>query len=398
MSMSNNSSTQISGNESTSRPSCNWPVIAYTELTLENAPTLYAELICYPILLFICTIGNIITIVVLRTDAKCSTTNIYLICLALSDLIVLWLKLPPYLLTYRPSLRNDTVFQQNALNFEGCRHWLQETAIQFSDWTLIIFSLERLFAITRPLSARQMTASRVMLFELAILFLAAVCSLENLVDRYYFIAHDDGKSTKDEILPQSLRTWDQIQNEAEVVIIIGKWIILTVLNLALVTFITRNKIIRKSILSHHADLIPSPTATLASFLDATRRRSTHVLISCSVIYFLTQFPNVVYKILEIASNPPYCSYNLTEAASQRVLPIINVIFFSNYSVNFILYCLVWKKFREQLRCVFYRIIGNNGAPTSTASSTTNSPSSPKMSLVSMAGTPLMAAPLPPTAV
>ncbi|OWA52344.1 hypothetical protein BV898_16799 [Hypsibius exemplaris] len=398
MSMSNNSSTQTSGNESTLRPSCNWPVIASTEPTLENAPTLYAELICYPILLFICTIGNIITIVVLRTDAKRSTTNIYLICLALSDLIVLWLNLPTYLLTYSPSLRNDTVFQQNASNFEGCRHWLLETAIQFSDWTLIIFSLERLFAITRPLSARQMTASRVMLFELAILFLAAICSLENLVAWYYLIAHDDGKSTKDEIFPQSLRTWNQIQNEAEVAIIIGKWIILTVLNLALVTFITRNKIIRKSILSHCAEVMPSPTATLASFLNATRRRSTYVLISCSAIYFVTQFPNVVYKILEIASSPPYCRYNLTEAASQKALPIINVIFFSNYSVNFILYCLVWRKFREQLRCMFYRIIGKNGAPTSTASSATNSPSSPKMSLVSMAETSLMAAPLPSIAV
>ncbi|OQV23272.1 hypothetical protein BV898_02724 [Hypsibius exemplaris] len=93
--------------------------------------------------------------------------------------------------------------------------------------------------------------------------------------------------------------------------------------------ITRHHIIRRSNLFHHDSTFAGSTDETASSLHAAKRRSTLDLICCSVIYCITQLPNVIYKILEVSSKPPYCSYNLTFAAGQGAQPIVNVILWSN---------------------------------------------------------------------
>ncbi|OQV13807.1 hypothetical protein BV898_12026 [Hypsibius exemplaris] len=345
--------------------SCNWPPDNFTELTVEKNPTLYADLVFYPILLFICTVGNILNIAVLSTDVAKTTTNVYLICLAVSDLCVLWLYLPSYLIEANPKLQdNEALFK-----FHGFGKWWEETAIQFSDWTLIVFSLERLFAIAKPLQYRsRLTISRAVSIELAVVFLAALSTLQNMVDWYYFMANDDGVSKWSAIIPPSLRRWKEIQEQAEISITIGKWIALTVINITLIIIITRHNMTRKDLLSHYPAGFTAKA--VAPSVHPAKRRSTHVLIGCSALYFVTQFPNVVYKILEVASRPPYCSYNFTPTTSQNARPIISIILLSNYSANFILYCLMWSKFRHQLHYLVCRTLESVTSRTNSTADTT----------------------------
>ena len=69
--------------------SCDWPPEEVYNFSIGYDPTIYVELVCYPILLVLCTVGNILGIIVLSTDVAKTTTNVYLICLAVSDLCIL---------------------------------------------------------------------------------------------------------------------------------------------------------------------------------------------------------------------------------------------------------------------------------------------------------------------
>ncbi|OQV25382.1 hypothetical protein BV898_01060 [Hypsibius exemplaris] len=379
--------------DSLSAVSCNWPPDQIFDVTVENTPTSYADLIGYPILLFICTFGNLLSIVALSTDVAKSTTNVYLICLAVSDLCVIWLALEAYIPEADVKVRESDAYFQNVANFSGFQKWWEETAIQFSDWTLIVFSLERLIAIARPFEYRhRLTVRRAIYIELGVLFLASICALENLVVGYYFLAHDDGVSTKTRILTPGLLEWDRIQNQAEVGITLAKWVILTILNVCLIIVISRHNKIRDSILVQTEMAgVSQSTPNKSSAVHPARRHSTYVLMCCSGLYFVTQFPNVIYKILEVASRPPYCSYNFTYKAKMTARPIVYVILLSNYSVNFLLYCLLWRKFREQLRYLLFRTLEKTGLSTPSTALTTagttpeGNTRSAKMSLQSETG-------------
>ena len=79
----NNSSTAIpeASND------CGWnnPVSEYGD----TPNTLYVEFVCYPILLLICTLGNVFSLMILLSDKVRTTTTVYLTAVIASDLAVL---------------------------------------------------------------------------------------------------------------------------------------------------------------------------------------------------------------------------------------------------------------------------------------------------------------------
>ncbi|GAV01941.1 hypothetical protein RvY_12571 [Ramazzottius varieornatus] len=329
--MNNSSTSLISG--------CNWKnENPYKEVNVDsvNTPSLYVELIIYPILLFICTLGSIITISVLATQRSKTTTNVYLIALAVSDLCVLWLNLPLYIGEADPGVFEDEIYFNNWSRFHGLEQWWQETAVQLSDWTLIVFSVERLLAISMPLNYRnRLTVRRAIYLELVVLLLAALSTLENPVMWYYVLANDDGVSSKQKIATPALLRWETLQREAETGMTIAKWALLASINGVLIVVLVHQQ--------------GQQSAAVKSSRRQGMRNSTAILLGCHVVYFLTQMPNVVYKCLVIASLPPYCSYNFTFAAQVRSRPFVTVALLTNYSVSFFLYCLVSRKFRFELR-------------------------------------------------
>lgn len=99
------------------------------------------------------------------------------------------------------SVFEDESYFNNWSRFHGLEQWWQETAVQFSDWyfllnhhriiyswkcimmdinvllcrTLIVFSVERLVAISKPLNYRnRLTVRRAIYLELLLLLLAAL--------------------------------------------------------------------------------------------------------------------------------------------------------------------------------------------------------------------------------
>lgn len=107
------------------------------------------------------------------------------------------------------------------------------------------------------------------------------------------------------------------------------------------------------------------------------RTSTIFLFACVILYLCTQFPNVVYKCLEIASTPPYCSYDFDLRSKETARPFIYVSVMANYSLNFFVYCALCKKFRIQLRWLQLRYQGRRQRRASTDTMLSTVGSSPQ---------------------
>ncbi|OQV25383.1 hypothetical protein BV898_01061 [Hypsibius exemplaris] len=176
--------------------------------------------------------------------------------------------------------------------------------------------------------------------------LSAVFTLENLVQGYYAQAHD---STLSQILSPPLLRWSAIQNQAEVAIMFAKWTILVVINVILIRTFLR---IRKDPMND---------------VKKVRRKRTiiTVLLLCVAVYVVTYLPTVVYKILEIASRPPYCTFNFTTRDKERGQPFVFMAVLTNYFLNFLLYYLAWPKFRSKLRTLLAKVFccHQRGTPT-----------------------------------
>lgn len=92
-------------------------------------------------------------------------------------------------------------------------------AVTFVCRTLIVFSVARLRSIIEPYSTPEAGAwviRRTILIEILLLVLAILYSLSYLVTHYYFLAHDDGISTMQDLLTPGLLRWYTLQNDAEV--------------------------------------------------------------------------------------------------------------------------------------------------------------------------------------
>lgn len=87
--------------------------------------------------------------------------------------------------------------------------------------------------------------------------------------------------------------------------------------------------------------------------DSSRsyRNSNLILLGSLTLYLVTQTPAVTFNCLKIASDT-YKSFNFPYSVRLFANPFIVMSFLTNYSVNFILYVTVSRRFRSQLTLLF----------------------------------------------
>ncbi|GAU90067.1 hypothetical protein RvY_02539 [Ramazzottius varieornatus] len=295
----------------------------------------YLHLIAYPVLLLICTIGNSLSLSVwLRLPDK-SSTAIYLSTVALSDLFVLWFYMGHYVVNVDPTCDHDnSLCWEQYLQSKGVVEWWRDTFLQLSDWTLITFSAERLVVVSRPLKFNEAISKETAIRNVLVLFLLAAtfCSELLVVPYYYLWRRADfppGTTTKIVIGPE-MTDWDSLYDYSELLMGVCKWIILTLLNAAFVFQLSRQSQSRPVFASHK--------------LSQQRCRQTRnincILLGSAALYIVTQAPNAYCKLLKITGSSEECS--------PFYYPLLSIISLLNYSLDFLLYCMVSARFRRYL--------------------------------------------------
>ncbi|OQV16735.1 hypothetical protein BV898_09093 [Hypsibius exemplaris] len=154
-----------------------------------------------------------------------NSTNVYLVFVATADLVVLSFHLPQHIhdsdesYVYTLSTEAQAKYEVPFRQFDGIQRWGRETAIQLSDWTLLIFSCERLLTSLRPFYFRERcSVNTAIVMECVLLFLCMLSNLYGPVQSYYCLGTPEYASNVTVCIQNTewLANWVPVEERAAV--------------------------------------------------------------------------------------------------------------------------------------------------------------------------------------
>ena len=321
--------------------------------TLDNSYLTYGEYqasvliwkVVPPILISFGTVGNILSIVVLtRKLIKTSTTALYLTFLAFSDLLVLYTGL------LRQWLKFLTKKDLRHVSEAACKiHiWLVYSSLDFSAWILIAVTLERVISTWCPHNAKTKCSKKyATILLIGIIFLCLGLNshlLFGMVDK----VSEDGKSV------QRCSTIDD--NYSAFFNLTWPWIDLCAF--CLIPFsviVVGNGCILFKVIKSRKKARPRVQPSMRSLHGNSQNHHNHssmtaMLFTLNMVFLFTTSPISIYNIgypiwLEGASQE-------TQASLEFWWAVVNMLMYTNNSLNFLLYCLSGSKFRQEVKRLF----------------------------------------------
>lgn len=284
-----------------------------------------------PILLTVGTVGNLLTIIVLlqSSQMKKSSTSIYLIVLAIVDTLLLYIGL---LRNYQSNVhykdfRNSSVASCKLLIF-GIYF-----GVQLEAWILVNLTLERFTAVLLPLKVK-------MYFSKARVFIGLTITAVSLfLLNFHFIWYWGLNLMTGSC--QNLGNHNFYEKQ-------WPWIDLTVSSL--LPFLI--------LLALNCIIILRITCKGSSVATAPRGRSTRItsmtaiLISVSFTFLLFTLPICIYLCL----SGTFAKVTDEKDIGQQILAwaVVSLLYYTNTSCNFILYCISGPKFRKEFLAMLQR--------------------------------------------
>ena len=340
-------------------------------------------LVFSPVLLTIGTLGNILSIcVLLQKRMRQSSASIYLIALALADTGVLYIGL---LREWLVHLVDSDYRKENDVS---CRLqlWLQFSAFASSVWILTSFTVDRHISILWPLFSKTHCSRKLQIVLVCIIPLVAM-----VTGSHYFLMEQ-----------KVTYKWSNVTNTSNIYIVkcvpqpgyhvkfyfkVWPWITIFACSLVpvAVIFISNVRIL-KVMLSRRKRIAPQTSRIEENRAQSQVNRAVvRMLIAVSIFYIFSTLPICIYLLLEAYLFPVETPENVVNR--KLFWAITSLLFYSNSSVNFLLYCFSGTLFRSLFKdmiknCLQYLLRkltenDNNRVEVSTASTHVNGSSSNK---------------------
>ncbi|XP_062616345.1 FMRFamide receptor-like [Saccostrea cucullata] len=291
-------------------------------------------------------IGNSLSIVVLTRKAMHTSTNCYLLALAIWDTVVIFCTL---LLMSIPSLSSE--FKSQVMPYVVVLVYpLALTAQMSTLWLTVSFTVERYIAVCHPLrAARMCTVARA---RVVIVIVSAVSVLFNTSRwfEYRLKFHDPGQFYNRSAI--SYEPTDLVNNDDYkqvyffwlylLVMFIVPLISLSVLNTFLILAVRQSRIQRKDM----------------NVRQSRENNVTIMLVSIIIVFIICQIPALIYNLawaIDIQTVKISCGWNVLSTFRNFMVTL-------NSCVNFILYCALGQRFRHTFIRSFCRclILTENG--------------------------------------
>ncbi len=283
----------------------------------------------FPVLLIVGTAGNLSAVVMLRPGLRKLTTSLYLLVLAVVDTLLLYTGL------LRSWILHLSGVDVRDVSTAGCRVYLFVVYVSthLEAWILVCVAIERMVAVFFPHRAKQIFTRNFAAGQMAIMgtVLAIVnchfCWMYELVDGdCTMIDHDHYKRYSG----------------------IFNWVDLSLASLLpFLIMLVANTAIGVKLIS--ADR--KRKARLHRGTDTKLTSMTAILFSISLVFLLTTAPVAVfinvYHKWYTGTTDSYARMTLASA-------ILDLLLYTNYSINFLLYCVSAPRFRRELVGMFPR--------------------------------------------
>ncbi len=288
-----------------------------------------------PVLLVGGTAGNLLSgVVMLRPGLRELTTSVYLLVLALVDTLILYTGLLPKWILWLSENRTDIRNNSNAT----CRAlvFVVYTCTQLQAWILVCVAVERASAIFFPHKAKQIFTRKFAAAQMAII--EVVLAIINCHFWWKFKLVKRRCTKLYDSHGWEIFSWFDLALAS-----LLPFLIILVSNTAIGIKLIRANRARRARLNHGTD------AKLTSM--------TAILFSISLVFLLTTAPIAWF----INVNLKFYT-GTTDSFSQMTLAdaVVNLLFYTNFSHNFFLYCVSSPRFRREFVSMFPRQAADSG--------------------------------------
>lgn len=291
--------------------------------------------ICAPILLVFGTFGNCMSIIVLqRPTIRKYVGSIYLIALAATDLVVLYTGL------LREWLLHAFDFDIRLNNNVTCKilTWILYSSLYISAWILIAVTFERLFLVWFPGKMKTIHTKRVAIGN--ILVIGMILLLFNLHIPINYTINDikekqicsanfeNGAAFELDRLSLSVMDLVLFCIIPAVALMVGNILI------CIKVFRSKRKIVRQVSIS----------SKLNKFNHAKFSSMTITLVFINAVFLVCNVPSSIFLIKN--------SQGSCKRIDAIIWCVVNFPVYINNSVNFLLYVISGRKFREEIKQMF----------------------------------------------
>ena len=298
------------------------------------------------ILPIVCTfgiLGIILTIVILSRKHMCTSTNCYLMALAIADLL--------FLLLFATILA-DNQFVLYSKEYYNYMIYITYAAIFMqifllaSIWLTVILAMERYIAICRPfLAARMCTVVKARVIIILIFAFAGLCRSPNFWENRIVSVYDRLTNTTMTYVEPTKLSYDRTY------MIVYPWVIdgvvTSILPFMLLLVLNARLVyeVRKSTRYIQRNLIVEKSAGNA--IQREELQITIMLISIIIVFLLCQAPYVIYTAI-VSIN----AFQIATAHFMIFRYVTQLLLTLKSAINFILYCWFSEKFWTTLKKVF----------------------------------------------
>ncbi|CAH1797158.1 unnamed protein product, partial [Owenia fusiformis] len=290
-----------------------------------------------PILLIIGLTGNVLSITVLTaTRMRKTTSSFYLTFLAVCDCLVLICGLG----------RQWGIYQWGKdiryLHPWACKLslFLTYTFIDISAWLLVAVTIDRAITVYKPLHARRISTKKNASIAITIIVILIIGINAQQLFNYgpvtlpwYDTFYVDKCTYKDnEIFHQDVWPWID-----SIVASYLPFLVLIMSNILIVTQLVRSSNMRKK------------TMNVSKQAGDSTKSMSIMLVVISIVFLLLTCPVVIYLA---SRNLWYDRFPGSVAKQRLVWACLNMLLYSNYCINFFMYCLSGQRFRTEMMILF----------------------------------------------
>ena len=291
--------------------------------------------ILWPIIIIPGIFGNVLSLIVIRNTETLSTTSKFLTSLAVADTMHLIIKGTQMVFTW------------------GGMFWPH----QYLTWKLTVYSFismsllpdriskgvtvaivcDRVIALTAPLSYKIICRPmRINAIIVAVFVVTSTTTLPTIVDVIMFDFSSSENRTIHTDIGKQYRTFRLSQSTLKPIHIMINFLLFDCLSI-LIVFVC-NIIIIFSL--RKRNILASTTSEVQRQRKLQERKLTKLLLTISMLFFFLTGPSMVYRVLFVAGMTPSATITVIVGNLHQTLSL------SNSAINFVVYVVMNKKYRE----------------------------------------------------